>query len=496
MHGSTTLQTISGQPVPSPFRAARSPRNRARGLLPFHLIEAAAICSDGVLILAASVLTGIVYYLLAFDLVGPVEIFFGVGVLTFVNFSAILAARRAYRPQNLADFWRQLRETTIVWALVFFVLLAVAFLLKITETYSRGATLTFFVVGWTSITVWRLVVARFLGHALAVGAFAEQKAILLAEEGQLTDSSVVDELKRCGYSLVRALEFSRTSELQLANFSSLSIKSINEILEISRQEPIECVFLLASWDDRGLIEVLMTQLRALSIPVYLLPDRNVAHFLGKRMVNVGTAWTAELQRAPLTTTEQVCKRAFDLLIASVLLIMLAPLLLLVAALIKMETRGPALFMQRRSGFNGRTFKIYKFRTMSVLEDGPVIRQATKNDPRLTRCGGVLRRTNIDELPQLLNVIAGEMSLVGPRPHPLALNSEYENIIGNYAFRHHVKPGLTGWAQVNGWRGETQTVDLMTRRIEHDLWYINNWSFWLDVKILLRTLVLGLQPAAY
>ena len=221
------------------------------------------------------------------------------------------------------------------------------------------------------------------------------------------------------------------------------------------------MFLLASWDDRRLIEVLMTQLRALSIPVYLLPDRNVAHFLGKRMVNVGTAWTAELQRAPLTTTEQVCKRAFDLLIASVLLIMLAPLLLLVAALIKMETRGPALFMQRRSGFNGRTFRIYKFRTMSVLEDGPVIRQATRNDPRLTRCGRVLRRTNIDELPQLLNVIAGEMSLVGPRPHPLALNSEYENIIGNYAFRHHVKPGLTGWAQVNGLRGETQTVDLMT-----------------------------------
>ena len=203
MHGSTTLQTIPGQPVQSPFRAARSPRNRARGLLPFHLVEAAAICSDGVLILAASVLTGIAYYLLAFDLVGPVEIFFGVGVLTFVNFSAILAARGAYRPQNLADFWRQLRETTVVWALVFFVLLAVAFSLKVTETYSRGATLTFFVVGWTSITVWRLVVARFLGHALAVGAFAEQKAILLAEEGQLTGSSVVDELKRCGYSLVR-----------------------------------------------------------------------------------------------------------------------------------------------------------------------------------------------------------------------------------------------------------------------------------------------------
>jgi undecaprenyl-phosphate galactose phosphotransferase/putative colanic acid biosynthesis UDP-glucose lipid carrier transferase len=237
-------------------------------------------------------------------------------------------------------------------------------------------------------------------------------------------------------------------------------------------------------------------LRVLSIPIYLLPDRNVAHFLGSRIVNIGTAWTAELKRAPLTATEQACKRALDLLLASAALIVLAPMMLIVAAWIKMETRGPAFFMQRRSGFGGRTFKIYKFRTMSVVEDGPIIRQATKNDPRLTRCGRLLRRTNIDELPQLFNVIAGDMSLVGPRPHPLALNSEYENIIGNYAFRHHVKPGLTGWAQVNGLRGETQTVDLMARRVEFDLWYINNWSFWLDFRILLRTLVLGLQPTAY
>jgi undecaprenyl-phosphate galactose phosphotransferase/putative colanic acid biosynthesis UDP-glucose lipid carrier transferase len=125
-----------------------------------------------------------------------------------------------------------------------------------------------------------------------------------------------------------------------------------------------------------------------------------------------------------------------------------------------------------------------------------MRQATRNDPRFTNSGRLLRRTNIDELPQLFNVIAGDMSLVGPRPHPLALNSEYETIISDYAFRHHVKPGLTGWAQVNGWRGETQTVNLMARRIEFDLWYINNWSLWLDFKILLRTLVLGLQSSAY
>ena len=196
MRGLSTLRTHPGRSEPTPLRTTPSPRSKAKALLPFHLIDALALCSDAVLILVTSVVTGIGYYLVAFDSVGPVEIFLGVGFLTFVNFSAILAARGAYRPQNLADFWRQVRETSFVWVLVFFVLLAVAFSLKITETYSRGATLTFFVAGWASITVWRFVVARFLGHALAVGAFAEQKAIMLAEEGQLTDSSVVDELKR------------------------------------------------------------------------------------------------------------------------------------------------------------------------------------------------------------------------------------------------------------------------------------------------------------
>ena len=240
----------------------------------------------------------------------------------------------------------------------------------------------------------------------------------------------------------------------------------------------------------------MELLRVLSVPIYLLPDRNVARFLGGRIVNVGTTWTAELKRAPLTATEQACKRVLDILIASVVLILLAPLMAVAAALIKIESRGPVFFLQRRNGFNGRPFRMCKFRTMYVLEDGPVIRQATKNDPRITHLGRLLRRANIDELPQLFNVIAGDMSLIGPRPHAAAHNSEYEKIIANYAYRHHVKPGITGWAQVNGFRGETQTVDLMKKRVEFDLWYINNWSFWLDFRIALRTLVLGLQPNAY
>jgi undecaprenyl-phosphate galactose phosphotransferase/putative colanic acid biosynthesis UDP-glucose lipid carrier transferase len=464
-----------------------------RGLLPFYLIETLAVCSDAVLIIGTSLLTGTAYYLTAFNSVGPLGVFFGVGLLSFINFSTILGWRAAYRPHNLADFRKQARETTVVWLLVFFVLLAVAFLFKISETYSRGATTTFFVAGWSTIILWRFITARFLSHALAVGAFAERKAVLLVEHGQLLGSAVLEELNRCGYTLLQHFEFNRDL---VASSSVRPLKSINEIVEINRRETIECVFLLASWDDPHCVEVLTRELGILSIPIYLLPDRNVARLFSNRVVNIGNTWTAELKRAPLTWAEQLCKRIIDVVVATAALVALAPMIFLVAAWIKIETGGPVLFSQRRNGFNGRTFKIHKFRTMSVLEDGPAIRQATRNDPRLTRSGRLLRRTSIDELPQLLNVIAGEMSLVGPRPHPLALNSEYEKIIANYAFRHHVKPGLTGWAQVNGLRGETQTIDLMTRRIEFDLWYIDNWSFWLDCKILLRTLFIGFQSSAY
>jgi Undecaprenyl-phosphate glucose phosphotransferase len=315
------------------------------------------------------------------------------------------------------------------------------------------------------------------------------------QDSVLDASQTFEELKRCGYLPVRTFQIVRHAAQAGRPCFTLSGR-LNEIIKISRQEKIECVFLLVGWDDRPSIDRLVEQLRILTVPIYLLPDSNVAHFLGSRIVSIGTTWTAELKRAPLTLIEQACKRALDLLIALTSLIILAPMMLLVAALIKIDSRGPVLFMQTRNGFNGRPFRIYKFRTMSVLEDGAVIPQASKNDPRFTRLGRLLRRANIDELPQLFNVIAGDMSLVGPRPHASAHNTEYERTVANYAFRYNVKPGLTGWAQIHGLRGETQTVDLMTKRVEYDLWYINNWSLWLDLKILFRTLTVGLQKRAY
>jgi Undecaprenyl-phosphate glucose phosphotransferase len=469
--------------------------SRARRLLPFHWIEAAAVCSDLALIPITSLITGAVYDVAFLGGLGSIDAFLSVGVLTAINFSAILAARGSYRPQNLVNLGKQARETTIIWLFVFFVLSAVAFSFKITGEYSRGAILTFFVCGWVAIITWRFLMSRLIIRGLSGASFAEQKSLLIAQRGCLTGQTSIGELKRCGYMPVRVFEFTADSLLALHPGAEL-LRLVQEVVEATRQHKIRHIFLLASWHDSELIGRLMELLRVVAIPVYLLPDENIASLLGNRIVNIGTGWTAELKRAPLTTAEQLFKRGLDLLGASAALILLAPMMALVAILIKMDSRGPILFRQNRNGFSGRPFRIWKFRTMAVLEDGPVIRQVSQEDPRVTRLGRLLRRSNLDELPQLINVIAGDMSLIGPRPHALAHNSEYEKIISSYAYRYHVKPGLTGWAQVNGLRGETRTVDAMAKRVEFDLWYIDNWSLWLDLRILLRTLVLGLQPTAY
>jgi len=227
------------------------------------------------------------------------------------------------------------------------------------------------------------------------------------------------------------------------------------------------------------------RLQILPVPVLLLPDQHVESILS-RSRPLGREFTIVIQRPPLSQGELALKRALDLVIAAGMLVALSPLFALVAALIRLDSPGPVIFRQRRKGFTGREFSIFKFRTMSVLEDGSVVTQARRNDPRVTRIGGILRASSIDELPQLVNVLRGQMSIIGPRPHAIAHDDGYTKLIANYAFRQHVKPGLTGWAQVNGYRGETARVEQMEKRVECDLWYIKNWSFWLDLRILILT----------
>jgi putative colanic acid biosynthesis UDP-glucose lipid carrier transferase len=195
---------------------------------------------------------------------------------------------------------------------------------------------------------------------------------------------------------------------------------------------------------------------------------------------------------PFCGIDGLIKRTSDLVLASAILLLIAPLMLAIAIGVKLSSPGPALFKQRRYGVDGREIVVYKFRTMTVLEDGDAIRQATRDDPRVTPFGAILRRYSLDELPQFINVLQGRMSVVGPRPHAVAHNELYRKLIKSYMIRHKVKPGITGWAQVNGFRGETDDIDKMRARIEHDLAYLRNWSLRLDLAIVLKTVFVVLK----
>jgi Undecaprenyl-phosphate glucose phosphotransferase len=265
-------------------------------------------------------------------------------------------------------------------------------------------------------------------------------------------------------------------------------KALKDIEIACRNIAPDDVILLLPWDSNALMSAIVRGLSVLPVSIHLAPHRSVPWFDDPIINRIGSATAIRLARPPLSLRDRIIKRMTDIVLSAIGLICFIPFFLVIAFAIKRDSPGPVLFRQQRYGFNQDPFRIFKFRTMSVTEDGHVIVQATQNDARITRVGAFLRKTNIDELPQLWNVLCGDMSLVGPRPHALAHNRMYEEEIALYARRHNVKPGITGWAQVNGHRGETETTEKMKDRVEHDLYYIDNWSFGLDVKILILTVV--------
>ncbi|MDI4238194.1 undecaprenyl-phosphate glucose phosphotransferase [Bradyrhizobium sp. Arg237L] len=460
------------------------------------LVEWLVTLADGLLIFVCGVGCTVAYHLSMQSTLGKTDIYAAASLMVAINFGLLVTVQKGYELTAITDLPRQLRITLTTWTGVFAALLAIAFTMKVSEEFSRGTTISFYLVGLIALSLWKTVAARWTRRALREGAFANSRVVVIAEQGLQATSAAMLELCQHGYRLMRVFEI-RSSELASPLLMSSIGPRFDELVAYAREQRIEHVFLLMNWSRQHAIDSLLDGLKILPIPVHLVPDANVSRFLKYPQVHSGSAWTAELRRAPLSWKERAVKRALDLAGASLALIVFAPIMLFTALLIKCTSRGPVFFRQTRNGFGGRAFRIFKFRTMRVLEDGPTIRQATKNDPRVTPIGKWLRRTSIDELPQLFNVLKGDMSLVGPRPHAAAHNSEYEQIIGNYAFRHHVKPGITGWAQVNGYRGETRTVGMMEKRVEYDLWYINNWTVWLDLRILLGTLMVTFtRPTAH
>jgi putative colanic acid biosynthesis UDP-glucose lipid carrier transferase len=263
---------------------------------------------------------------------------------------------------------------------------------------------------------------------------------------------------------------------------------IERIISLCRTSDIQEIMLFVDPERMSNVRWVARRLRVLPLPVTLVPFGTLALLFQRARYDIGDAVAIELQRAALSPTEQTIKRTIDIILSGAGLVILSPILIAAAIAVRLDSPGPALFRQTRHGFNGRPFRIYKFRTMTVMENGDVIEQAQKVDKRVTRVGKWLRRFSIDELPQLLNVFLGDMSLVGPRPHASAHDRHFTSALEKYAFRHHMKSGITGWAQVHGARGETDTLDKMQRRVEFDIWYINNWSIWLDFSVMIRTVL--------
>jgi undecaprenyl-phosphate galactose phosphotransferase/putative colanic acid biosynthesis UDP-glucose lipid carrier transferase len=446
---------------------------------------------DLVTIEIAALASAVAYHRLFLLTNADLERYAIVAALCFVNFASIQVARGSYSFKSLLDRRAGSRDVATTWSVVILVMLSLFFALKVGASVSRGAIFLFTPVALCGLLAWRARLKTWLPSARESGAINCKRAIVVAER---------DELRQL--SLPRLVEFSDFDVLATQTFDRGAEGSIrhaaDDAILAARTADADMIVLLANWGDEAAIDRLVALLRILPLPVYLLPDRRAA----RRLRAAGARQRVHyelitLQRAPLLLVERAVKRLFDLAAAFVGLVVLSPLLVFVALLVKLESDGPALFRQERSGFDGRPFSILKFRTMTVSENGDDVRQAMRNDPRVTRLGAWLRRTSIDELPQLWNVLRGEMSIVGPRPHAVAHTKQYEQQIGEYAFRHHVKPGLTGWAQVHGLRGATQTLDLMQRRVEHDLYYIGHWSLLLDVSIVLRTVRVALRdPAAF
>ena len=220
--------------------------------------------------------------------------------------------------------------------------------------------------------------------------------------------------------------------------------------------------------------------------VYLAADFFVFDLLHARWTTLGHVPTMSLYETPFYGVDGWLKRLEDIVVGTAILMVIAIPMLIIGIAVRLTSPGPALFRQRRYGLNGEVINVLKFRSMSVMEDGQDIKQATKDDVRVTKFGAFLRRTNLDELPQFFNVIGGSMSIVGPRPHAVAHNELYRTKVRGYMLRHKVKPGITGWAQINGWRGETDTIDKMAKRVEYDLDYIRNWSLFWDIQIIFMT----------
>jgi putative colanic acid biosysnthesis UDP-glucose lipid carrier transferase len=407
------------------------------------------------------------------------------GLLAF-GFTAELTG--LYRPYRMESIPREIRDTLLAWSAVPLALLAYWFFTKTSTQYSRVAAMFWFALAPFFLCGLRIAARLSLRVLRAQGHNTRRVAILGCTQDAERLAEALDSLPWLGLKLEGIYDDRSEKRRHRPKHPLCRVLGKSEdLIRLCRQGAIDVVYVALPLRAELRTAGLMSQLTDTTVTVYLVADFLYYSLLRSHWGQVGGIPVVSVHNTPFEGIVGWVKRIEDLVLGSMIVMLTALPMLVIAIAIKVSSPGPVFFRQWRYGLCGKKIRILKFRTMTVCEDGPNVRQASKNDSRVTRIGRFLRRTSLDEFPQFLQVLTGELSLVGPRPHAVAHNEQYRTLIHGYMLRHMVKPGITGWAQVNGWRGETAELEKMEQRVRHDLEYIRNWNLLLDLKIIFLTI---------
>ena len=444
---------------------------------------------DFCVVLAAAAAAFVAYSAITDQTVGEPRRHILTAFLAATLFAGVFERLGGYRLKQLARLHWQLTRILVAWGVTMSVVLLLAFLSKTSETYSRGWTLVWIIAAPLLLLAGRCLLHAAVATRTGAGYLARNIAIVGAgNEGQRLIARLREEQENS--VVIRGVFDDRKTRVP-GSVCGLSVRgTTDDLLHFARQAPIDEVIMALPLDAEQRLKSLCDKMKALAIDVRVSIEPLAETFNVRGLGYVGTVPVLEVVDRPLKNWRAFSKWVEDTLLGLFLLVLVGPLMVLIAALIKLDSPGPVFFVQKRFGFNNEVIRVLKFRTMHIdCADPSGAQRTVRDDPRVTRVGRILRSLSLDELPQLINVVRGDMSLVGPRPHAVAMKAGdrlYCEAVEQYLHRHRVKPGITGWAQVNGLRGEVDTMEKAHARVMHDLYYIEHWSLWLDLKILLKT----------
>ncbi len=391
-----------------------------------------------------------------------------------------------YRIWRGGSVFEELKAYFLAVSALFLTMALLLFLLKIGSVYSRGWFILWFGLSVALAFAFRILLRSTVRHLRCKG-FNQKNIVLVGGDNALGQRvfATLSQAHWLGFDIKGV--FYQTDVLIP---DAVNLGKIEQLAAYLAREKVDEVWITLPLRQIEQVQKVLNLLQNSTVNVRLVPDIFSLSLINHSMTEVAGLPVISLSSSPMTTGNRLLKAIEDKLLASLILLLIWPVMLVLAIGVKLSSKGTILFKQRRYGLSGRSVWVWKFRTMTVCEDGECIKQAVKNDVRITHFGAFLRRTSLDELPQFINVLQGQMSIVGPRPHAIVHNEQYRKQIPKYILRHIVKPGITGWAQINGCRGETDTLEKMEQRIAYDLYYIENWSLLFDLKIIALTVFKG------